>query len=61
LGMWWRRSWFSLNGKMGIRGSEEGQSSYAGPARSATSPIHATTPAAVLVQLEGHAGHPRGR
>jgi len=20
LGMWWRRSWFSLKGKMGIRG-----------------------------------------
>src|SRR3954451_13487502 len=28
---------------MGIRGSEEGQSSYVGPARSATGRIHATS------------------
>src|SRR3954451_20279792 len=44
LGIWWRRSWFSLNGKMGILESEEEQSSYVGPARSATGRIHATTP-----------------
>jgi hypothetical protein len=44
LGIWWRRSWFSLNGKMGTRGTEEGQSSYGGPACSATSRIHATAP-----------------
>src|SRR3954451_9161350 len=44
LGIWWRRSWFSLNGKMGIRRSQEGQSSYVGPARSATGRIHATMP-----------------
>jgi len=25
LGMWWRRSWFSLNGKMGIRGQVRAQ------------------------------------
>ena len=35
-GIWWRRSWFSLNGKMGIRRSEKGRSSYVDPARSAT-------------------------
>ena len=46
--MWWRRSWFSLNGKVGIRRSEKGQSSYVGPARSATGRIHATTPPAGL-------------
>jgi uncharacterized protein with GYD domain len=34
---------------MGIRGSEEEQSSYVGPARSATGRIHATTPDLVLV------------
>ena len=44
LGMWWRRSWFNLNGKAGIRGSEKGRSSYVGPARSATDRIRATTP-----------------
>jgi Transposase DDE domain. len=42
--MWWRRSWFSLNGKAGIRGSEKGRSSYVGPACSATGRIRATTP-----------------
>src|SRR3954452_14446115 len=29
LGMWWRRSWFSLNGKVGFRGSGAGRTSYA--------------------------------
>src|SRR4051812_12713100 len=29
LGMWWRRSWFSLNGKVGFRGSGAGRPSYA--------------------------------
>jgi hypothetical protein len=29
LGMWWRRSWFSLNGKVSIRGSGEERTSYA--------------------------------
>src|SRR3954468_16734850 len=48
LGIWWRRSWFSLNGKMGIRESEEEQSSYVGPARSATGQIHATAPRLAL-------------
>src|SRR3954463_15149170 len=27
--MWWRRSWFSLNGKVGFRGSGAGRTSYA--------------------------------
>ena len=36
-----------MNGTMGVRGSEEGQSSHVGPARSATGRIHATTPRAV--------------
>ena len=48
LGMRWRRSWFSLNGKMDTRGSDEqGRSSYVGPTRSATGRIHATEPAAL--------------
>src|SRR5215212_7377862 len=42
LGIWWRRSWFNLNGKVGIRRSKKGRSSYVGPARSATGRIHAT-------------------
>src|SRR3954468_6390440 len=50
-GMWWRRSWFNLNGKAGIRRSEEGQSSYGGPVRSAISRIHATTPHLTLHAL----------
>src|SRR3954471_21664106 len=29
LGMWWRRSWFSLNGKVGFGGSGAGRTSYA--------------------------------
>jgi hypothetical protein len=41
--MWCRRSWFSLNGKVGIQGSETGRSSYGGPACSATGRIRATT------------------
>jgi hypothetical protein len=44
LGIWRRRSSFSLNGKVGIQGSEEGQSSYVGPDESATGRIHATRP-----------------
>src|SRR4051794_9524133 len=51
LGMWWRRSWFSLNGKVGIRRSEKGQSSYVGPARSATGRIHATTPRGIALSF----------
>ena len=29
LGMWWRRSWFSLNGTLGFPGSEWGTLPYA--------------------------------
>jgi hypothetical protein len=42
--MWCRRSWFSLNGKVGVRGSEAGRSSYAGPGPGTTGRIRATTP-----------------
>src|SRR4051812_23015519 len=44
LGMWCRRSWFSLNGKVGIRGSERRRSSYRGPICRATGRIRATAP-----------------
>ena len=40
LGMWWRRFWFSLNGKMGIRG--QGGTSYAEPGPGTTGRVHAT-------------------
>jgi upstream activation factor subunit UAF30 len=48
---------------MGIRGSEEGQSSYVGPARSATGRIHATTPLKPSEELSAVVGAgplPRG-
>src|SRR3954463_10114914 len=48
LGIWCRRSWFSLKGKMGIRRSEKERSSYVDPARSATGRIHATAPRCLL-------------
>jgi len=44
--MWWRRSWFSLKGKMGIQGSEEEHTSYIASGCGATGRIHATTPPA---------------
>jgi len=42
--MWRRRSWFSLNGKVGVQGSEEEQTSYIAPGCGAIGRIHATTP-----------------
>src|SRR5215210_7590131 len=42
-GMWRRRSWFSLKGKVGIRGSAGEPPSYSSPAPGATGRIRATT------------------
>ena len=50
LGMWWRRFWFSLNGKMDIRG--QGGASYSGPVPDATGRIHATRWRTPLPALE---------
>ena len=44
MGIWWRRSWFSLNGKVSIQGSGKEQTSYTAPGYGATGGIHATTP-----------------
>src|SRR3954453_6623128 len=41
--MWRRRSWFSLKGKVGIRGSAGEPPSYSSPAPGATGRIRATT------------------
>jgi hypothetical protein len=43
LGMWCRRSWFSLKGTLGIRGAGEGSSCYSGSTCSATGRIRATS------------------
>src|SRR3954465_13743269 len=42
-GMWRRRSWFSLKGKVGIRGSAGEPPNYSSPAPGATGRIRATT------------------
>ena len=42
---------FCLNGKMGIQGSEEEQTSYIAPGCGATGSIHATTPQAAAAHL----------
>ena len=39
-GIWWRQSWFSLNGTMGIQG-QKGALSYATQLLSTSQPIHA--------------------
>src|SRR5215212_5523994 len=41
--MWRRRSWFSLKGKVGIRGSAGEPPNYSSPAPGATGRIRATT------------------
>src|SRR3712207_3818489 len=40
--MWWRRSWFSLNGKVGIRGYRRGTHLLRHPAPATNQPIRAT-------------------
>ena len=52
-GMWWRRSWFSLKGTLGIRAAGEGSSCSSGSTCSTTGRIRATTPRGLLLRLTG--------
>jgi hypothetical protein len=54
--MWWRRSWFSLKGKVRIQGSER-PASYVGRSCSATGQVRATR----CLKVAKHRGMARAR
>jgi hypothetical protein len=54
-GIWWRRSWFSLNGKVGIRRSEKGDPPTSTRPAAPLAGIHATVPSRLDILSAGNA------